>query len=55
MGCVINVIGCDCVTEENFHSEEPTDYIECKDCLNVYNDEECKSNRIDMELNLIFG
>lgn len=55
MGCVIDVIGCDYVTEENFHSEEPTEYANCKDCLNTYNDSECKSKQIDMELKLIFG
>ena len=55
MGCIINVIGCDGVTIEDASSEDMPEYIECKHCLDTYNDIECKTVRIDMELILIFG
>ena len=54
MGHVIKVIGCDLLYEEDAHSEEPKYYTRCTDCSNVYNDEDCKIIRCDLELNIVF-
>lgn len=52
MGIFINVIGCDYVTEDNFHSEEPNEYTSCEECGYGYNTRECKKQRNDLELNV---
>ena len=52
---LINVIGCDGVSDVEAQSEEVLEYIECKKCLNIYNDVDCKTFRLDMQLKLIFG
>ena len=55
MGHMIKVIGCDLLYEEDVHSKEPEDYTLCIDCLNAYNDTDCKTMRNDLELDIVFG
>ena len=55
MGYIINVIGCDGISEDDMHSEDMLEYIKCANCLNVYNDNECIEYRHNMQLILIFG
>ena len=55
MGIFINIIGCDCITEDEFHSEEPPEYTSCGSCGRGYNSNDCKQERIDLELNVVFG
>jgi len=54
MGIFINLIGCDYVTEDDFHSEEPSQYKACVDCGLGYNSNDCKQVRNDLELNVVF-
>ena len=55
MGYMINVLGCNGISEDDMHSEDMLEYIECTNCLNTYNDKDCVSFRNDVELILMFG